>query len=133
MKMNDDKGGLPGFSAGPLVSRLCAGLLVLLAATAVLATPAHSPWPGGIAVLRFYGDARPLVMVGDTPALVVRAADGWNALVGVPLEQEAPGSLTASVAMPGKAPYEVIIDIHANSYHLVRATGWWDRRIHPPS
>jgi murein DD-endopeptidase MepM/ murein hydrolase activator NlpD len=95
-------------------------LIVVLSSSAAGAIPAHSPWPGGITVVRLYGDEKPLVSVDDKPAIMVRDAQGWTAIFGIPLEQEAPGAMLATVAVPGTAPYKVLINIRENNYREQR-------------
>ena len=73
-----------------------------------------------MAVTRIYSDARPQVTIGGDQAAVVREADTWTALIGVPLEQEAPGTLDVAVTVPGQDTYTVRIDIIANSYREQR-------------
>lgn len=46
----------------------------------------------------------------------MRANHGWVALVGIPLEQEAPGKMRATVSAPGIDAYNVDIDLTANKY-----------------
>ena len=95
-------------------------LVVLLSSSAASAIPAHSPWPGGIAVMRLYGAGKPLVAIDDKAALMVRDEQGWTAIFGIPLEQEAPGALIATVAMPDAEPYKVLIDVRENNYREQR-------------
>lgn len=94
-------------------------LFVLLAGVAT-AAPAHSPWPGGIGVIRLYGEAQPVVTFDDKRALIIRSERGWNAVIGIPLEVAAPGTLLATVAVPGRDPYEVLLNIRPNDYEEQR-------------
>jgi murein DD-endopeptidase MepM/ murein hydrolase activator NlpD len=115
----------------PRVATPGAALLLLLAMTTAMAVPAHSPWPGGIAVLRLYGDARPLVLADAKPALLMRDRQGWTAIIGIALEQDAPGTLRVSVSAPGMADYDVIIDVRKNHYDEQRLDV--DRKYVEPS
>jgi murein DD-endopeptidase MepM/ murein hydrolase activator NlpD len=89
------------------------GLLATSATTAAL--PAHSPRPGGIALVSIdvaTTEAAPVVTFAGKRALLVPQEKGWLALVGIPLEQE-PGAVHVTVAWPGRAdkleiPFEVL-------------------------
>lgn len=91
-------------------------LLAVLLASDVAAVPAHSPWPGGVAVVRIPGAARPEVTVDDRQALVIDAGGEWIALIGIPLDQAVPGTIEASVSAPGEAPRQLAIDISRHDY-----------------
>ena len=91
-------------------------VLFLLFATAVLAVPEHSPWPGGVAVVRIPGEERPVVTVDDRQVLVLKAGDEWIAVVGIPLEQKVPGLLTANVSLRNKPTRQVEFEIAPNAY-----------------
>lgn len=107
------------------------GLILLLAGSGSFSVPAHSPWPGGVAVLRLYGDQPPVVTVDGQAVLTMRDRQGWNALIGIPLEQEAPGAIRATVAVPGLDTYDVVIDLVSNSYPEQRLNV--DRKYVEPS
>ena len=96
-------------------------LPVLLTATA-LAEPVHSPWPGGIGIVRIPGDERPSVTVDDQQALILRADNEWIAVVGIPLEQAVPGALTATISVPYQASRQVEIELQPNTYEEQRLT-----------
>ena len=91
-------------------------LLAILVAADVAAMPEHSPWPGGVAVLRIPGLARPEVTVGERQAMVVEAAGEWLALVGIPLDQAVPGTVEAHISVPGEETRRIAIDIAAHDY-----------------
>jgi len=93
---------------------------VVLFACQVHALPEHSPWPGGIGVLRIPGDLRPEVIVNEQPALLVRGEDEWIAVFGIPLDQDIESQLVAIVILPGQKAEEVLIDIQANNYREQR-------------
>ena len=96
--------------------RSLALVLSILVPVAALATPEHSPWPGGVGIVRIAGDERPSVTVDDQQALVLRAGTGWVAVVGIPLEQSVSGTMTATISVPGEAVRHVDIEIRANTY-----------------
>ena len=94
----------------------------ILATAPALAKPVHSPWPGGIGIVRIAGDERPSVMVVDQQALILRADNEWIAVIGIPLEQSAPGALTATISLPGQASRQVEIVLQPNGYEEQRLT-----------
>lgn len=63
-------------------------LLFLLFPALALATPEHSPWPGGIAVVELgpAAESRPSVYFEDRPVLVIESSERWHAVVGIPLD-----------------------------------------------
>lgn len=76
--------------------------ILLLLCTCFISTtwamPEHSPRPGGVAIVDV-GTAKlamPEVNLNSKPVLVMRDADRWKAVVGIPLDTE-PGSATISV------------------------------------
>lgn len=81
-----------------------------------VAAPQHSPWPGGVGIVHIPGEARPSVTVDDRQALVLRANAEWIAVIGIPLEQSAPGTMTAIVSVPGQEPHSVTIKLRPNVY-----------------
>ncbi len=104
------------------MNRRLALIVSCLVAASALASPVHSPWPGGVGVIRIPGDARPAVTVNDRQALVLRAEDEWLAVIGIPLEQSAPGVITATVIVPGQASRQVEIAVQPNDYEEQRLT-----------
>ena len=101
-------------------ARLRTGLLVFFIAVAAQAAPEHSPWPGGVGVIAIAGDAQPQVRVGGEPALLLTGDDGWLALIGIPLEQEAPGTMAVIVSRAGEADETLTFDIRPNDYEEQR-------------
>ena len=93
--------------------------MCLLAGVAAGA-PAHSPWPGGIGLVRIAGDARPVVTVGGRRALVLEDGDGWTAVIGIPLDQDAASPLEVDVAVPGAAPEKLQMDLREADYRVQR-------------
>ncbi|MGB5336032.1 MAG: peptidoglycan DD-metalloendopeptidase family protein [Woeseiaceae bacterium] len=79
---------------------LCLALLLPLAESRTLyAAPAHSPWPGGIAIVDIgsSGEPRPDVAFADKAVMVMAREGRWFAVVGIPLDTDAE-SLTIDVA-----------------------------------
>lgn len=105
--------------------------LALIIAGDAIAVPQDSPWPGGIAVLHIPGVDRPTVTVNEQPALVLESENEWIALVGIPLEQDAPGTLTASISVPNQATRQVRLALHPNAYEEQHLTV--DRKYVEPS
>jgi murein DD-endopeptidase MepM/ murein hydrolase activator NlpD len=70
---------------------LPASLLAFALAAPALAAPRIDPVPGGIAevIVAPAGEARPKVLFGDRPTLVLATPRGWRALVGIPLDTSA--------------------------------------------
>ncbi len=82
-------------------------MLAVLLTTTSLAAPEHSPWPGGVAIVRIPGEAQPSVIVDDQQALILRGDNEWIAVVCIPLGQAAPGMLTATISVPNQASRQV--------------------------
>lgn len=95
-------------------------LTLLLFACQAHAQPQHSPWPGGIGVLRFPGSVQPEVIVNEKAALLVRGENEWIALFGISLDQDVESQLVALVTLPGHDTEEMLIDIQANNYREQR-------------
>ncbi len=67
-------------------------MLTLLACTvATAAAPAHSPWPGGIAILDLgtSDQPQPVATYDGSRVLVYEDRERWQAVVGLPLDTEA--------------------------------------------
>lgn len=99
---------------------LLSWLLFSLAMYAVSASaaPAHSPWPGGVAVIDV-GEADqppPAVLLQNKPVLVMSESDRWQAVVGIPLDTT-PGGLTIRVG-----DSDVAVDIVSHTYREQRLT-----------
>jgi murein DD-endopeptidase MepM/ murein hydrolase activator NlpD len=95
-------------------------LTFMLFACQAHALPEHSPWPGGIGVLRIPGNVRPEVIVNEQAALLVRGENEWIALFGIPLDQDVAGQLVALVKLPGRETEETLIDLRPNNYREQR-------------
>jgi murein DD-endopeptidase MepM/ murein hydrolase activator NlpD len=95
-------------------------LLSILLTTVLQAAPQHSPWPGGIGIVRVLGEARPTVTVDGQQALILRGEDEWLAVIGIPLEQSVPGTMTALIAVPDEPNRQIEFDIQANAYEEQR-------------
>lgn len=79
--------------------------------------PRESRVPGGIVHLQLPGapDEKPVVTYLDRPVLVVRQADAWLAIVGIPLDAE-PGEHAVSVQQPGAERREIRFAIVPKAY-----------------
>lgn len=95
-------------------------LLLLLPSMLAQGAPEHSPWPGGIGIVRVPGENRPTVTIDGQQALILRAEDEWLAVIGIPLEQTVPGTMTALIAVPDKPTRQIEFDIRANAYEEQR-------------
>lgn len=91
-------------------------VVAMLIASPILAVPEHAPWPGGVAVVRIPAPSRPRVTVGERRAVVLEAEDEWFALIGIPLDQAAPGTIEASISVPDEPPRRVLIEINPHDY-----------------
>jgi len=96
----------------------CATLSLMLLTGPVFAAPEHSPWPGGIAIIDVGRDDQPppVVSFNDKPVLVMNNGDGWQAVVGIPLDTTT-DELSIRVGED-----DVAIDIVAHTYREQRLT-----------
>jgi len=103
---------------------LAAGAL-LLGATALGAEkntlPRQSLVPGGVALVPIAGaaSAPPKVALGDGPVMVLRQADRWLAVVGIPLSTE-PGPLKLSAQSADGADLGIVLDVTPKQYVVQR-------------
>ena len=113
------------------VFRFWLALLAFSAATAVAADlPRESRVPGGIALVDVPGtDAPPRVMFGDHQAAVVRRADRWVAIVGIPLATK-PGPQTLRV-YTGTQKSEVTFAVTDKQYRTQKLTIKNQRQVDP--
>jgi murein DD-endopeptidase MepM/ murein hydrolase activator NlpD len=101
------------------------GASSLLAATASAAEkitlPKQSLVPGGIALVPIEGaaGAPPKVALGDAPVMLLRQADRWLAVVGIPLSTE-PGPLKVSAQSADGADLGIVLDIKPKQYVVQR-------------
>jgi murein DD-endopeptidase MepM/ murein hydrolase activator NlpD len=94
-------------------------LLGMLSAAITAAAPAHSPWPGGIAVIDV-GPAeapRPLVEFDERRVLVARDGNRWLAAVGIPLD--AP---TGEMSIRVNTARDITFEIREHAYREQRLT-----------
>ena len=98
--------------------RTLAAACLAAAPTAADALPQHAPRPGGIAVIgldlpSLPSAEAPLVTFGERRALVLKDDEGWLAVVGIPLDQQA-GTATVRIAdgnggEPLEMPFEILL------------------------
>jgi murein DD-endopeptidase MepM/ murein hydrolase activator NlpD len=96
----------------------------LTAAGTAAALPAHSPRPGGIALIPIDAGptkAAPVVTFAGKRALLVPRREGWLALVGIPLEHE-PGAAHVTVAWPDRDSLEILFEVLPHAYDEQRLT-----------
>lgn len=115
-------------------------LLLLLASSANAATAApaelilrHSPVPGGIAIVELLPLAnaeRPQVKYQNKRVMVIRDAERWKAIVGIPLETE-PGSQALEVARDGADALHVSFTVSPKTYETQRLTIKEKRMVEP--
>jgi len=99
---------------------LPAWILVAMAMYAIPASaaPAHSPWPGGVAIIEV-GEADqppPTVLLDNKPLLVMSESDRWHAVIGIPLDTT-PGGLMIRVG-----DSDVAVDVVPHTYREQRLT-----------
>lgn len=100
-----------------------AALLLLCAAPAcgaeAFVAPRASAVPGGVYLARIKtrNDDRPRVTFNGKQVLVVREADHWLAIVGIPLDTE-PGQAKFDYAQEGAKDLGMFFDIRAKEYRV---------------
>lgn len=104
--------------------RIAACLLVFLP-VAAFALPAHSPHPGGIAVVEIgvvspAGEA-PAVISGGRRVMALRHDERWFAIIGIPLEQP-PGDMTFTVDTGHGVPRTRSFTVLPHAYREQRLT-----------
>ncbi len=107
------------------MSRLCLfGLLCFVFAPCALASPTHTPRPGGVVAIAVAADdsnSAPLIMFGDKRALVLDADDGWIAIIGIPLDYPI-GPAVAKVGAGGPERRTIDFEVEPHSYREQRLT-----------
>ncbi len=90
--------------------------LCLALSSPLMAAPAHSPWPGGIAVIDLgpAEEAPPGALFHERPVLVLQSDGRWRAIVGIPLDA-APGAATLRAG-----EREISFDIVEHAYREQR-------------
>lgn len=106
--------------------RLSAAVLSLLAALLAVpaqALPRHDPVPGGVAVVALPAgfDARAEARFAGRPVLAVPTAEGWRAIVGLPLAQP-PGPAALRVRFPDGRTQNIGFTVAGREYPVQRIT-----------
>ena len=111
--------------------RIVGALALSLAGSAGWALPAHSPVPGGIAVVDLgpAGLAAPTVRWGEQPVAVVRENGRWFALLGIPLDT-LPGELEIGV-FSGSTATGISVTVNVKNYPEQRLTIKDKRKVEP--
>lgn len=111
---------------------LLLGLTLAPFAAADNALPQTLMVPGGVAVLDlpYDGEQRPEVRYRERPVMVVRTAERWQAVVGIPLSAE-PGNHQVSVATGNNAPAKINFEVSAKDYPTQRLTIKNKRQVNP--
>ncbi len=96
--------------------------------------PAHSPVPGGVAILTV-GDVsleKPVVSFNDRPVLVIRNEGRWTALVGIPLNTK-PGRYHVNIRQ-GKEARALEFTVSAKEYpaQYIKLPKGKERYVSPP-
>lgn len=106
-------------------------IAVLLAGAAQAAErPRPSPVPGGVAVLAFDGPAEPRAFYNGRRVLVLPAAQGWRAVVGIPLSA-APGVHQLELRWPSGREQRLDFEVGAKTYAVQRITIPDARKVNP--
>jgi murein DD-endopeptidase MepM/ murein hydrolase activator NlpD len=117
-------GAMRAFTAVLGSVALAAGALLLAPAVfgaETLTLPKQSLVPGGVALVPIEGaaGAPPKVALGEGPVMVLRQADRWLAVVGIPLST-APGPLKISAQSADGADLGIVLDIKPKDYVVQR-------------
>ena len=102
--------------------RLCLiGPLCIVACASAFASPAHTPRPGGMAVIELdaAGIEAPVVTFGGKRALVLNDNDTWVAVIGIPLAQPI-GKAEIAVRAAGQEAGTIDFDVEPHSYREQR-------------
>ena len=105
-------------------SRICLAICVcLVIAVTASAAPAHTPRPGGLAVVPVAeaSAAQPTVTFGGKQALVLRQPEGWVAIIGIPLDQPL-GIALATVRHSDDMSSTISFDVESHAYREQRLT-----------
>jgi murein DD-endopeptidase MepM/ murein hydrolase activator NlpD len=95
-------------------------VLMLLACTvSTAAAPAHSPWPGGIAILDLGSSdqPQPVATFDGKRALVYKEGERWQAVVGLPLDTEA-----GNVSLDLDDGRRIVFEVQPHAYREQRLT-----------
>jgi len=111
--------------------RIFGALALSLAGSAGWALPAHSPVPGGVAVVDLgpAGQSAPTVRWGEQPVAVVRENGRWFALLGIPLDT-LPGELEIGV-FSGSTATGKSVTVNVKNYPEQRLTIKDKRKVEP--
>ena len=112
--------------------KLACTLLVLGHALSAFALPAHSPVPGGVAVIDL-GPATapaPTARWGEHALAVTRDHGRWVALLGIPLDT-LPGELEIAIASGSTAAIRKTVPIGVKNYPEQRLTIKDQRKVEP--
>ena len=107
----------------PWIATVLLWLGALLPAAPAQAMPRHDPVPGGVAVVALPAgfDARGEARFAGRPVLTVPAADGWRAIVGLPLGYT-PGPAALHVRFANGRTQNVGFKVLARQYPVQRLT-----------
>lgn len=95
-------------------------LVCFVFSAAALASPTHSPRPGGTVVINVgtaTAEYAPVVMFGGRRVLVLNADDAWLAVIGIPLDQPT-GMAEATVRLNGQESRSVEFEVEGHAYRV---------------
>lgn len=105
-----------------VTNKISALLLFMMLCAEALPAPDHSPWPGGLGVLRIASNGQPTVSVNGKSALVLKHDGEWIAVIGIPLDQDTTVPLMATINRPGMGSEQVNVDLQPADYRVQRLT-----------
>ncbi len=102
-----------------MMTRALVALTLLACTVATAAAPAHSPWPGGIAILDLgtSDQPQPVATYDGSRVLVYKNGERWQAVVGLPLDTEA-GNVSVNLD-DGR---RIVFEVQAHAYREQRLT-----------
>lgn len=113
--------------------RLAIMLLLWLAPVlASAALPQHDAVPGGVAVIKLAhsGDKAPVVHYGQRRVMTLKEADGWYAVVGIPLSAKT-GNHSLRVNTQRPPPHSISFQVSAKKYATQHLTIKNKRQVNP--
>ncbi|MEL7451205.1 MAG: peptidoglycan DD-metalloendopeptidase family protein [Pseudomonadota bacterium] len=112
------------------MKRTFAALALLAVAPAAFALPAHSPVPGGVAVIELPGGAGREAWFGERRVMVSCEDDVCHAVIGIPLSA-VPGTASVQVRDASGSRFNLSFEIGEKAYAEQRLTITNKRKVDP--
>lgn len=112
------------------MKRTVLAALLCLTAAGAQALPEPLPSPGGVALVPLAGPERPRVTFDGRPVMVVREANRWMAVVGIPLGTD-PGTKQLAVKPPRREEFVVTFRVRDRDYPEQHIEIENDRMVNP--